>query len=113
LSEARTLEADPFSGFSENAIRTMMALSGSDDFQAIKQQVASKGSKRRGVRTLPFSKTTFRRLTRALRIHGSIAKAVSRSDVPMFSFDQVEMGEQAPAYGNCKIYPTVSMLNLR
>lgn len=52
---------------------------------------------RRGVRTLPFSKDSFRVITGQFETHGSIAKAISRSDVPLCSCEQVEMGE--PAYG--------------
>lgn len=117
-SGARAPQADPLSGFSERAIAALMVVAGTEDVQALKQQLGPrKTDPRRGVRTLPFGKATFRRLTRALRIHGSISKAVSRSDVPMFSVDQVEMGKGAPAYGNYIIYlsrpyPTLSLMNL-
>lgn len=112
-SEARTPQSSPLSGLSEKTITALMAISGSDDLQALKQQVAPKSDTRRGVRTLPFSKATFRRLTRALRIHGGIAKAVSRSDVPMFSVDQVEMGKKAPAYGNYTVYLAIPVPHSR
>ncbi|EJT78557.1 hypothetical protein GGTG_03657 [Gaeumannomyces tritici R3-111a-1] len=47
---------------------------------------------RRGVRTLPFSKATFKRVAEGMHTHGSIARVVSRADVPVFSADRVLMG---------------------
>ena len=54
----------------------------------------------RGARTLPFSKETFRLITRNFHTHGSIARAVSRADVAMFSQDRIRMTEQA--YGKAE-----------
>jgi hypothetical protein len=54
---------------------------------------------RRIVRTLPFSKETFRDVTQKFYIHGSVARVVNRADMPVFSSTRVEMGGY-PAYGN-------------
>ncbi|KAF4967946.1 hypothetical protein FSARC_4599 [Fusarium sarcochroum] len=53
--------------------------------------------RRRGIRTLPFSQEAFRCITRAFYTHGSIAKVISRSDIPVFSYEETIMEE--PAYG--------------
>ena len=44
------------------------------------------------VRRLPFDRDTFSRISQRLFIHGSIARVISRADVPIFSRAQVEMG---------------------
>ncbi|KAF4342406.1 hypothetical protein FBEOM_3657 [Fusarium beomiforme] len=54
--------------------------------------------KQRGVRTLPFSKEAFRCITKSLYTHGSIAKAISRSDVPHFSSHRTIMEMPAHVY---------------
>jgi hypothetical protein len=51
----------------------------------------------RGVRTVPFSRETFEQLTSSFHTHGSIARVVSRSDVPVFTSDKLIM--EKPAYG--------------
>jgi len=60
-------------------------------------------SGRRSVRTLPFSKGIFRLITRKFYIHNSIARVISRADVPVFSSAAVKMEEEDgttyPAYG--------------
>jgi len=54
---------------------------------------------RRSVRTLPFSSETFRLITKGFFIHGSVARVVSRADVPVFSGVEVDMGEpDGPTY---------------
>ncbi|KAE8448391.1 hypothetical protein EG329_009635 [Mollisiaceae sp. DMI_Dod_QoI] len=63
----------------------------------------SPGSKslsgRRSVRTLPFSRRTFQFITTKFYIHSSIARDISRADVPVFSYAEVLMGEpEEPAY---------------
>lgn len=50
---------------------------------------------RRGVRTVPFSKDTFEKVSNDFHTHASIARVVSRSDVPLFSYDRVNMHESA------------------
>lgn len=52
---------------------------------------------RGSVRTMPFSIQTLRRIAERFGTHGSIAKTISRADVPLCSCESVEMGE--PAYG--------------
>ncbi|KAK3313297.1 hypothetical protein B0H66DRAFT_565797 [Apodospora peruviana] len=60
------------------------------------------GGGRRSLRTLPFSKPTFRLITERFCTHGSIARAVSRANIPVFSSAEVQMGE-FPAYvTNCR-----------
>ncbi|KAF4972993.1 hypothetical protein FSARC_570 [Fusarium sarcochroum] len=53
---------------------------------------------RREVRTLPFSQKTFRCISHAFHTHGSIARAISRSDVPVFSCEEAIMKELAVVY---------------
>lgn len=53
------------------------------------------------IRTLPFSQETFKVLSKSLCTHGSISRAISRADVPLFSSESVLMSE--PAYGRCPI----------
>ncbi|KAH8802628.1 hypothetical protein F5884DRAFT_802481 [Xylogone sp. PMI_703] len=62
------------------------------------------GSGRRNVRTLPFSKNTFRLITSKFYTHRSIARDISRADIPVFSSAEVRMGERAyPSYVyNCR-----------
>ena len=58
-------------------------------------------SGRRGARTLPFSQDTFRLISQKLYLHGSIARVVNRSDVPIFSRAEVYMGsEEGSTYAN-------------
>ncbi|KAF2265257.1 hypothetical protein CC78DRAFT_616160 [Lojkania enalia] len=53
---------------------------------------------RRSVRTVPFSKPTFERVTRAFHIHGSVARVISRADVPVFNCEKVHMRRPATVY---------------
>ncbi|KAK8090364.1 hypothetical protein PG997_005325 [Apiospora hydei] len=56
----------------------------------------------RYLRTVPFSRATFRQITDGFRIHGSISTVISRADVPVFSSTQVQMdGDTAYVY-NCR-----------
>ncbi|KAI1456405.1 hypothetical protein F4805DRAFT_458829 [Annulohypoxylon moriforme] len=56
-------------------------------------------SGRRGARTLPFSIDTFRLISQRLCLHGSIARVVNRSDVPVFFRAEVQMGlPEGPTY---------------
>lgn len=48
---------------------------------------------RRSVRTMPFSQDTFRLITRKFYIHSSIARVISRADVPVFSSTEIQMGD--------------------
>jgi len=48
---------------------------------------------RDGLRTLPFSPDTFRRLSIKLSMHGEIARVVSRADIPVFSHSEVTMAD--------------------
>ncbi|KAF4953242.1 hypothetical protein FSARC_12446 [Fusarium sarcochroum] len=53
---------------------------------------------RREVRTLPFSQKAFRCISHAFHTHGSVARAISRSDVPVFSCEEAIMKELAVVY---------------
>ncbi|KAF2748387.1 hypothetical protein M011DRAFT_466795 [Sporormia fimetaria CBS 119925] len=66
-----------------------------------KAPAPTSGGGNREIRVLPFSKKTFKLITECFRIHGSIARAVSRADVPLFSGESVTMGEPAYVY-NCR-----------
>ncbi|KAI1136870.1 hypothetical protein F5Y05DRAFT_414590 [Hypoxylon sp. FL0543] len=64
-------------------------------------------SGRRSARTLPFSLEIFRSISKRLCLHGSIARVISRSDVPVFSRAELQMGLPGgptyPAYVyNCR-----------
>ena len=63
---------------------------------------------RRSVRTLPFSKDIFSRITRDFYIHSSIARVISRADVPVFSSAEIKMegedGTSYPAHGKRLAY---------
>jgi hypothetical protein len=58
---------------------------------------------KRGVRTLPFSRSVFEVIAKSFHIHGSIARAISRADVPLFSHAEIRMkdptGRSHPAFG--------------
>ena len=56
----------------------------------------------RDARTLPFSKNAFRLINREFHTHGSIARTVSRANVPMFSQEQLHMTEMA--YGKISFF---------
>lgn len=60
---------------------------------AMNSPVVNSTRGRRSLRTLPFSQDTFRLIIRKFYVHNSIAKAISRADIPLFSSAQVEMGE--------------------
>jgi len=51
----------------------------------------------RSLRTLPFSMDTFKMISTSFCTHGSIARVISRADIPIFSSESVVMSE--PAYG--------------
>ncbi|KAF1833333.1 hypothetical protein BDW02DRAFT_552741 [Decorospora gaudefroyi] len=55
----------------------------------------------RDVRTLPFSMETFRVLSSNFCTHGTIARVISRADIPIFSAESVVMSEPAYVY-NCR-----------
>jgi len=55
------------------------------------EKIAHSNSGQRSVRTLPFSKETFREISKRLFIHGSISRVVSRADVPVFMRAEVDM----------------------
>lgn len=66
-------------------------------------------SGRRGVRTVPFSRDTFEQITCSFHTHGSVARVVSRSDVPVFTCDKVNMTETA--YGMRSLSLSMARIN--
>ncbi|KAH7161678.1 hypothetical protein EDB81DRAFT_839971 [Dactylonectria macrodidyma] len=58
----------------------------------------------RTLRILPFSEKSFTKIVRKFYIHDTIARTVSRADIPTFSAVEVEMGAENghgyPAFGN-------------
>jgi predicted GNAT superfamily acetyltransferase len=46
----------------------------------------------RGIRILPFTYDTFRDICNAFDVHESFTKALTRTDVPSFSCEKVDMG---------------------
>jgi hypothetical protein len=49
----------------------------------------------RGLRYLPFSQSTFEQICEKFQVHGSIVRALARSDVPTFQCNKVNMKEPA------------------
>lgn len=88
---------DSAQALSDKAVQALASLSASGKVPRVVKQTSS----RRGVRTLPFSHQTFKLLTRAFRTHGTIARAISRSDAPLCSVNEVHMKEPAYVY-NCR-----------
>ncbi|KAI6360864.1 hypothetical protein MCOR25_006600 [Pyricularia grisea] len=70
------------------------------ELQAAAAALAASG--RRGVRTLPFSQAHFRRVSQAFHTHGTIARVISRTDVPVFSAEKINMAEQPAYVYNCR-----------
>ncbi|KAJ0124309.1 hypothetical protein J7T55_005647 [Diaporthe amygdali] len=60
----------------------------------------TKGSARagRGLRHMPFDKETFSEIGRKFFVHGSISRAVSRANVPLFSRARLSMGISVQDY---------------
>lgn len=56
-------------------------------------------SKPTGVRTVPYSSATFQLLSSRLRVHESIARTISHSDVATFTADEIYMHNRA--FGDC------------
>ncbi|KAI1179870.1 hypothetical protein F4777DRAFT_402603 [Nemania sp. FL0916] len=48
----------------------------------------------RGLRTVPFSRDTFQMIAKAFYIHGSISRAISRADIPVFSHTGTVMTDE-------------------
>ncbi|KAH7163590.1 hypothetical protein B0J13DRAFT_538875 [Dactylonectria estremocensis] len=63
--------------------------------------IVATGSGRRGVRTLPFSRKTFELISRRFFIHSTIARVISRTDVPFFSSALLQIEQPAYVY-NCR-----------
>jgi hypothetical protein len=70
-------------------------------------------SGRRGLRTLPFSSTSFRNISSGFYVHGSIARVISRADIPIFTAATILMGGDGavaprPATGKASRWPKCS-----
>jgi hypothetical protein len=61
------------------------------------QIVMSRNKRQPGLAELPFTFDTFKDICNTFRVHKSFAKAVTRTDVPSFQCEKVDMKE--PAYG--------------
>ncbi|KAI0127540.1 hypothetical protein BJ170DRAFT_683378 [Xylariales sp. AK1849] len=61
-------------------------------------------SGQRSVRTLPFTKDTFRSITKHFYTHSSIGPVISRADIPVFSSAEVRMGEQDDLTHSTQVY---------
>ncbi|ORY00553.1 hypothetical protein BCR34DRAFT_546839 [Clohesyomyces aquaticus] len=70
-------------------------------FSAFKEKKKEEEGGSRDVRTLPFSSETFKILSRNFCTHGTIARVISRADIPYFSSETVVMSEPAYVY-NCR-----------
>jgi hypothetical protein len=86
-----------------NTQRTMIFASTGEKGETTIPNQTGKSSGQRSLRTLPFSKDLFRLITNRFYIHGSIAKVISRADIPVFSNARIRMQDESgtthPAYG--------------
>lgn len=57
---------------------------------------------RQTLRKLPFSQPTFRLITEKFYTHGSIARAINRADIPVFSSADVKMAGYPAFVTNCR-----------
>lgn len=68
----------------------------------------------RALRQVPFDQNVFWDISRHFFVHGSIARAISRADVPLFSRFQVSMGmdiaEHAQGLHHDPDHDTIGML---
>ncbi|KAH8789951.1 hypothetical protein F5882DRAFT_493652 [Hyaloscypha sp. PMI_1271] len=65
--------------------------------EKVETMTTSQGANKNGqrsVRTLPFSKDTFRLITTKFYVHSSIARVISRADVPVFSSSKIRMQDE-------------------
>ncbi|KAF7535420.1 hypothetical protein G7054_g5368 [Neopestalotiopsis clavispora] len=62
------------------------------------ERVQAPAGGRRGLRTVPFERKTFEKVSRAFNMHSSISRAISRADVPVFSHVNAVMEDVADAY---------------
>ncbi|KAH6625485.1 hypothetical protein C7974DRAFT_202158 [Boeremia exigua] len=53
------------------------------------------------IRIVPFSSATFQKICERFSVHESIVRAISRSDIPVFTCESVDMGKPAYVY-NCR-----------
>lgn len=67
------------------------------------QKEKQSGGGQRSLKVLPFSRDTFLQISRKFYMHRSAVRTVSRSDIPVFSSADIQMGEgegpRHPAYG--------------
>lgn len=59
--------------------------------QSVGPEDATVTPKRGGSKELPFSQKTFEYISKKLQVHDSIVRAVSRTDIPTFNCEKVEM----------------------
>jgi hypothetical protein len=86
-----------------NTQRAMTFASAGEKVETMTTSQGANKNGRRSVRTLPFSKDTFRLITTKFYVHSSIARVISRADIPVFSSSKVRMqdenGISHPTYG--------------
>jgi hypothetical protein len=83
--------------------RTMTFVSADAKVENMAKSQGANKNGRRSVRTLPFSKDTFRLITTKFYVHSSVARVVSRADIAVFSSSKIRMqgedGISYPTYG--------------
>jgi hypothetical protein len=100
------LEKAEDSGSCTRAIRretTFAPLGENSNRDHIKREPAMPHARRsRSLLNLPFSQQTFQRICERFQVHDSIVRALTRSDVPTFTSDMVEMDEPAQSKHSLK-----------
>lgn len=61
----------------------------------------------RSLLNLPFSQATFGKICKRFQVHNSVVRTLTRTDVPTFSCDNVDMG--GPAFGEIKFLSHLSL----
>ncbi|KAI1145058.1 hypothetical protein F4825DRAFT_444849 [Nemania diffusa] len=59
---------------------------------------------RRGLRTMPFSRSTFEMITKAFYMHSSISRVISRADIPIFSHTGAVMEDKQGSKHKASIF---------
>lgn len=66
----------------------------------------------RKLRSLPFSRQSFIKIVRNFFIHKSIARCISRADIPAISAFELEMGQTERGFGSKAIGRVISSMIL-
>ncbi|KAF9701379.1 hypothetical protein EKO04_001039 [Ascochyta lentis] len=70
--------------------------------QSVSMESSSPAPRRGSPKDLPFSRKTFECISKKLQIHDSIVRAVSRTDIPTFNCEKVEMMERGAFVYSCR-----------